>query len=346
MDTLKHNFIKYFVFITLAFLAGFNRNTKLEEKKDPSAFENAFRIISEISLCENKNNFIGSVSDFSVDSQGNLWLLDGRNCNIKKYDEKGRFLKSISNKGRGPGELLLPASIFVSKDELYVLDLMLRKLMIFHKNGRYKQSLDMKYSRLIKLSMNKELVVGGVRISGKKKGYCIHLYNKKGKLKRSFFPISNAAYRIGLRCRGVYFDLDNRDNIYCAQEADNLIHIFKLNGKLLKSFPIKNQYYVFPPSKPLKKIYLKSVADAWIQSWTHVNKIEVLNNGRLLVNLLTFKPSMYSIDVYDLDGNFIIGGIASNYRLLCTDKNDYQYFLKEEIDNGISYKILKCELIY
>ena len=333
--------INYVVYINIAFLAGFNINT---EKKDLSSFEGAFRIISEISLFENKTDFIGSVSDLSIDTDGNFWLLDGRNCNIKKYDEKGRFLKSISNKGRGPGELLMPLSLFVYKDVIYVLDIMLRKLMIFHINGGYKQSIDMKYSQLIKLSMNNELIIGGVRISEKKKGYCIHIYNSKGKYKRSFFPIPDAAYRIGLRCRGVFFDIDNRENIYCAQEADNFIHIFKLDGKFLKSFPIRNQYYVFPPSKPLEKIYLKSKADAWIQSWTHINKIEVLNNGTLLVNLLTFKPSMYSIDVYDLDGNLIKGSIVCDYRLLCSDKNDYQYFLKEEIGEKINFKVLKCVL--
>ena len=57
----------------------------------------------------------------------------------------------------------------------------------------------------------------------------------------------------------------------------------------------------------------------------------VKNTYLLLVieinNLIKGFNKKYVIDIWDKEGNFVAGGIQTDYRLLCRDKEDNLYFL-------------------
>lgn len=52
-----------------------------------------------------KRNSYLFIADCSIDTHENFWILDEKDCKIKKYDKNG---KEIGRKGRGPGEFVLP----------------------------------------------------------------------------------------------------------------------------------------------------------------------------------------------------------------------------------------------
>ncbi|MBN1967991.1 MAG: hypothetical protein JXR48_14260 [Candidatus Delongbacteria bacterium] len=56
-----------------------------------------------------------------MDSENNLFILDTKNCLIKKYDSTGRFLKEAGGKGQGPGEFDWPSKIFFINDTLNLI---------------------------------------------------------------------------------------------------------------------------------------------------------------------------------------------------------------------------------
>jgi len=317
---------------------------KSHQLKSVSTFENVLKLNKIINLPQSRETLIGIIRDCTVDDQGNIWILDSKECNIKKYDKNGNFLIQIGRKGEGPGEFIYPFGLFVDKDKIYVTDPGLRRLSVFQKNGLFEYSFNIKDGRSVKLTKDGNIIIAAPLLKSEKGGFCIHVYNKKGKFLRSFYPIADISLKHNLISDGAYFDLDSRNNIYCVQETDYNIHKYNIAGDLIKTFSKKNSYYVPLPSKPFREFYLRSVADAWIKSWTHIIQIEILNNGLLIINLLTYKPKEFTIDIYDIDGNFIVGGLETDYRLLCGDKNSNLYFLKEDIGAKEIYKILRFSI--
>lgn len=75
-----------------------------------------------------------------VDSEDNIFLLNYRTDRdaIFKFDNKGNFVISFGSKGQGPGELGNPSYLRVSpNDDIMVAD-SYNKLVIFNKDGSYK----------------------------------------------------------------------------------------------------------------------------------------------------------------------------------------------------------------
>jgi len=73
-----------------------------------------------------------------VDSAGNIYVTTQRsNINfIFKLDQYGKYVTSFGRKGQGPGELQFPTwAAFSPKEELFVVDLTRRRLLIFNKAG-------------------------------------------------------------------------------------------------------------------------------------------------------------------------------------------------------------------
>lgn len=83
---------------------------------------------------------LASPIDLSLDSAGNLYLLDFRESNIKKFDPKGKFLQVIGRPGQGPGEFNAPFSLAIASDRILVWDMRNRRLTTVSLTGQYLTS--------------------------------------------------------------------------------------------------------------------------------------------------------------------------------------------------------------
>lgn len=308
-----------------------------------NSFERVFRQKEIITLSQS-NELIGHIRAFQVDDEGNLWILDSKIGNIKKYNERGDLVFSFGRKGDGPGEFMAPFGFFISKDNIYVVDPKRRAIFIFDKNGKFKDSFKIKDGREIKLDRKgSKIIVSAPWVESKEGGHCIHVYDIKGKLVKSFLPIPEIILK-NMFSDWVYFDLDEENNIYAVSEMEYKIYKFTENGELLKTFSKINKYYTPPPSKPFKGPYLKEALDKWIRSWTHITGVNTLKS-LLIVGLKNIEPEYYILDIYNLNGDYILGGLKTSYRLLHTDKKGNLYFLKEkEKGSKIVFSILKMSL--
>jgi 6-bladed beta-propeller len=59
---------------------------------------------------------IGLVSDVKSDKVGNIYILDSQMCHVNVLSPKGEFIRTLSRKGEGPGEVNLPSSILMMGD--------------------------------------------------------------------------------------------------------------------------------------------------------------------------------------------------------------------------------------
>jgi len=78
-------------------------------------------------------------TDVAFDSQGNIFITDGYvNSRVAKYDRNGDWVKSWGEPGTGPGQLRLPHSIAIDKDDnVYVGDRSNSRIQVFDTDGNF-----------------------------------------------------------------------------------------------------------------------------------------------------------------------------------------------------------------
>ncbi len=81
---------------------------------------------------------LNNPSKIRVDAQGNIYVLDVGDVNIKVYDPAGRFVRAIGRKGQGPGEFgFLSDFDLMSKERIAAFDTLLARVSILTVEGRY-----------------------------------------------------------------------------------------------------------------------------------------------------------------------------------------------------------------
>lgn len=89
--------------------------------------------------------FFENPSTVSCDPDGNIYVVDSGANNIKKFDPKGKFLKTIGREGQGPGEFGGPYYSTFAKDRLIVWDSGNRRLNAFTPEGDFIKSANIDY---------------------------------------------------------------------------------------------------------------------------------------------------------------------------------------------------------
>lgn len=69
-----------------------------------------------------------------------IYVVDSQDNAIKIFSKTGKFLSAIGKQGRGPGELIMPSSISIYKDQLFVSDFGNRRIQVFDKSGKFIRS--------------------------------------------------------------------------------------------------------------------------------------------------------------------------------------------------------------
>jgi hypothetical protein len=82
-----------------------------------------------------------SPTDIDADSSGNIYILDIRDALIRKFDEKGSFIRPIGRRGQGPGEFEFPAAMEVAPGgTIVVADPYQTRLTAMAPNGDFIKS--------------------------------------------------------------------------------------------------------------------------------------------------------------------------------------------------------------
>jgi hypothetical protein len=78
------------------------------------------------------------VRSVAFDAKDNLYILDANNHRVLVFDANGRFVRKISKKGEGPGELMSPASMTIAPDgNVVISDIGRRTFSIFKPDGSF-----------------------------------------------------------------------------------------------------------------------------------------------------------------------------------------------------------------
>lgn len=74
----------------------------------------------------------------AIDSSGNVFVADGANNRIQKFDSNGKFITKWGTKGTGDGQMNVPTDVDVdSRGNVYVTDTYNDRVQVFDGNGKF-----------------------------------------------------------------------------------------------------------------------------------------------------------------------------------------------------------------
>jgi hypothetical protein len=90
------------------------------------------------------DNAFNQIRTAAIGDDGTIYVLDGREGQVKMFDSSGKYLKTFGRKGQGPGELESPSalSIIRPKKEIMVQEVS-RRLSYFTLDGRFLRNQSM-----------------------------------------------------------------------------------------------------------------------------------------------------------------------------------------------------------
>ncbi|NIM58399.1 MAG: 6-bladed beta-propeller [Candidatus Aminicenantes bacterium] len=89
---------------------------------------------------DDDNYMFYRVRKIDVDDQGNIYVLEGGNCRLQKFDPDGQYLQTIGKKGQGPGEFERPSKLSLGEENnIYISEY--RKIHIFNGKGKFINSI-------------------------------------------------------------------------------------------------------------------------------------------------------------------------------------------------------------
>jgi len=84
---------------------------------------------------ENEESLLFGPSEFSMDQEGNYYVLDSRNYRIAVFNQRGEYLRTFGREGQGPGEFTMMTNLLIRGDVVSVYDYRLRRRTFYRTDG-------------------------------------------------------------------------------------------------------------------------------------------------------------------------------------------------------------------
>jgi len=249
---------------------------------------------------------------------GDILILEGSACSVKRYNKDHEFISSFGQKGLGPGDFISPYSLRLNRkrNKLYVAD---NKTSWFSLDGRFMDSFkparvrlsggsstteQYRTSGMAPLSGSRVILPGdtsGWEDAGGRK--LLSVYDEGGTIIRSFGAVKQFDDpHMTLNANIVHFSTDGEDNCYIAYAFQNRIDKYSPDGKIVFSadrglpYEIKNEMkeFVFT-SGPMKKV----------MSWPSVTSITkgIIMDQKNRMWVLTFLMQPNKFGGFDSEDN-------------------------------------------
>jgi hypothetical protein len=260
---------------------------------------------------------------------GDILILEGRGCTVKRYDQGYRYMSSFGQPGQGPGDLMYPYSIKVNDNRLYVAS---RRISVFTPDGSYEGGFRPPVIKRFG-SYGAQYRTSGMEVlsdscvvlpshpsvwmnEGEHK--LLSVYDREGTITASFGAFKRyETPELTLNANIVYFASDDSDNLYMSYAHQNAVTKYSQDGELIFSSDRPLRYEV---QNVMKVELMKSGNLEREFPWPsvssvsrgigtdHKNRIWVLTFLKQPNRFLTFEEGESLTDCYEFDV-FDSGGI-------------------------------------
>ena len=261
---------------------------------------------------------------------GDILILEGSGCTVKRYNKDFEFVSSFGQRGQGPGDFLSPYILRLNtdKNKIYVADSRISK---FSLDGSFQDSfkpiviarfgsIGVQYRTSGMAVLSESLVIlpspPNMWIdSGDHK--LLSVYDKTGTILRSFGAVKlYENQELTLNANILYFTKDSSENIYVAYAHQNRFIKYSYDGKLIYSADRSLPYEI---ENVMKVELFKSGNLEREFSWPSVSSVSkgvgLDYKGRIWVLTFLKQPNKfgefenegnlskcYEFDVFDSDG--------------------------------------------
>jgi len=305
-----------------------DRVTVVKNPKQPMYKEDFCTIKEDLSIgkAEGQEGYMfNRIQDIAVDDNGDIYAADSQATQIRVFDPKGKFLRTIGRKGQGPGEFTGIHSIQITANkELMLYDDWQHRLVYFSLAGQFIRSKHFSvsigtmgrlnpHSPLYCDSRENYYIVTGYTEFPKVFKAHVEILKIGGDLKfatlvRTVDHDPSGPFNV-FGIEELYCQLMAEDNVLVGNSKDYELQIFDPQGKIIKK--ISRDYDPVPVTEAKKNEERKKrdSITRWEFPRDHfpMSFLAADDEGRIFVRTWE-KPAQgqgYFFDVFDPEGKYI-----------------------------------------
>lgn len=284
-------------------------------------------------------------AEICLDGQGGFFTLDIDEVKLQRFDDKGAVLYSLSMNGQGPGEFIRPYGMMLLNNgkEIALMELNADWQTFDVQTGKFQEVLHPFFPSMDILPVGDtgHAIAALAHYPGKpglfyriddlgqvvnhwgERGVTGRHYEEKGsKVLRSY--VMTATWDGGvLLTEALYLEALR------FREGDSEAEVMPL---------LPPKHYREPKRMPFNRLRSLPKDDfyAWLESFTPIYDLLMLDREHFLVNFKIAEPYLYGADIYHLDsGQRVVAGIQLPGRPFAMKNNRlYCYAFIEEPDDG------------
>ncbi len=299
---------------------------------------------------QDENKFFTNPTSVVVSQNRQVHICDMHGHCIKVFDDSGKYLRTTSEKGRGPGDTLMPGAIALSPDgDLVVFERGGYRIQYFSPEGKSKKIIKFKHAFSWGGVTSKNELIAYDHFNTFHSRTLISVIDNNGKKIRDIGAYHDKSKNITGSDR-LLFAIDNNDNVYAANVWAPVIRKYSPDGRMLMAITIT------PPFEIPFEITLNAGGD-------EINKIETSENP-LAINVKKNKrgTTIQSVRKKGKPRNLVFSAIATDLekriyavtrRRLLTDKEalgtgvamSRDWINRERLDFDIVENIDVCRLL-
>lgn len=201
-------------------------------------------------------------TEFHMDEEDNLYVIDQNQSAIIKYTASGKFIKKIGRRGEGPAEFEMPHKFVYDNKMLFIVDQGNRRVQILNSEGKYLSSF--KLIRLVRNIAHFNNTIIGQQLYRRPEIEDFSLitkYNHKGEILDSFGEPINKTIGISKlppTASKIIFKI-YKEKIYVLFWYYPVIQVYAFDGELLRTYKFDKKMYrdLIPGNYNLQKITAK-----------------------------------------------------------------------------------------
>jgi hypothetical protein len=295
------------------------------------------------------------IRDLAVDGDEYIYILDDKKAHVKVFDKKGKYLRTIGQKGQGPGDLDNPGLISIYKitNELMVFNGS-QGISFFSRDGEFlKNRATNDSKRAFKIDSDSQ---GNILLNVVEKRDQKNPLNILKKLSPNMSPISEIASApmsspYDLLAAEPFWTIDEKDYVYYSYPIDYDICVYDPEGKLIRR--ITRDYDPVKISEEEKEKYLQQLRDLQLPP-DIISKINIAGARSALWRFIVDEDSRIFVenwektkddnrpifDIFDSAGKYIakipIKGVPALFKKnklynIEEDEEGYQYVKRYKV---------------
>jgi len=244
-----------------------------------------------------------------IDDQSNIYVLEGKVSQLKKFDKNGKFIKTIITKGQGPGEMSNPVNFTINRftNNIFVLQEFGFMLKEFDLGGKSikEHSLPEQFFFYFEFIDKDRFIFPAKDEPNKNDYYCFKMANlTTRKVEKQWYKVSvdialNSYILFAMKDSLFWSSSENQMELLAFDlDKDKMIKKIKLPGQVKKNF-----MKVIQEEKDYKRSWY--IMYNYIQTFVFDNQVYVLLTRQEYKNeherSMTF-PEKISQELYILEG--------------------------------------------